>query len=256
MKKHRILWQSNAVISNLPDYKAAILRHGEKVLGPDFQLDVRGVAKEAAGGTSIEFMAYEFLNNINFFDSVTKSAREGFDAIAIGCSLDPTLDELREMMQVPVLGLTETGMLTACMLGRRFSIISYNRQMVNKRFRELVHKYGLTERCAGLFSFDLTFEELYKGFRDPAKVIEKFTAAAIEAINKGAEIILPGCGALNMVLAENRISQIERATVLDVSGTLMKMTELMIVLREVSGTQISRRSFYERPPRENPLAGL
>ena len=248
MKRHRILWHSNAVISNLPDYKAAIIRHGEKVLGPDFQLDVRGVPKEAAGGKSVEFMAYEFLNNVNFFDSVTKSAGEGFDAIAIGCSLDPLLDELREMMQVPVLSLTETGMLTACMLGKRFSIVSYTPQMVNKRFRELVHKYRLTERCAGFFSFDLTFEELYQGFRNPAKVIEKFTAAAVEAGNHGSEVILPGCGALNTVLVENRISQIESVTVLDVSGTLMKMAELMIVLKEVSGTQISRRSFYERPP--------
>ena len=143
MKKHRILWHSNAVISNLPDYKAAILRHSEKILGPDFELEVRGVAKEAAGGKLIEFMAYEFLNNVNFFDSVTKSMREGFDALAIGCALDPTLDELREIVEVPVLSLTETGMLTACMLGKRFSIVSYVPQMVNKRFGELVRKYGL-----------------------------------------------------------------------------------------------------------------
>ena len=51
------------------------------------------------------------------------------------------------------------------------------------------------------------------------------------------------------MLVQNHIDRIEGATVLDVSGALMKMAELMIVLGEVSGTRISRRGFYEAPER-------
>jgi Asp/Glu/hydantoin racemase len=167
--------------------------------------------------------------------------------VAVGCFVDPILDELRELMDIPVLSLAETGMLTACMLGKRFSVVSYVPQLIRKRYAELVHKYGLGDRCAGLTSFDLPFEDLDKGFQNPSQAIERFQVAAREAVHQGAEVLLPGCGCLNLILAENGINRVEGATVLDVSGVLMKMTELMIVLGEVSGTRISRCGLYEAP---------
>ncbi|MEW6266261.1 MAG: aspartate/glutamate racemase family protein [Thermodesulfobacteriota bacterium] len=248
MKKRKILWQSSTVIARFPDYKEAILRHAGRVLGPRFEVEVRGVEK---GTPDIHFMAFDFLNNYQVFQSVTRAEAEGCAGVAIGCFLDPVLDELREVMNIPVLSLAETGMLTACMLGKRFAVVSYIPECNAKRYAELVHKYALTERCAGLTSFNLPFEELDKGFKDPARVIEKFTAAGREAVGKGAEVLLPACGCLNLILTENGINQVDGATVLDVSGTLMKMIELMIVLRETSGTQVSRRGFYESPSRES-----
>jgi Asp/Glu/hydantoin racemase len=244
MSKRKLLWQSSTVIARFPDYNNAIIRHAKKILGSNFEIVVRGVNK---GTPDIHFQTYDFLNNFQVFQSVTQAEKDGAAGVAIGCFLDPILDELREVMNIPVLSLAETGMLTACMLGKRFSIISYVPQLNNKRYSELVHKYGLTERCAGLTSFDLPFEELDNGFNDPTAVIKRFTSAAEEAISIGAEVLLPGCGCLNLILAENNITKVGGATVLDVSGALMKITEMMVVLKEVSGTTISRRGFYESP---------
>jgi allantoin racemase len=246
MGRYRILWQSSTAISKFPDYKAGILRHAKKILSPDIQLEVRGVDK---GTSALHFMAFDFLNNAQVFKGLLQAQKEGFDAVAIGCFLDPILDELREVMDIPVQSLGETGMLTACMIGKLFSVVSYVPQLNNKRYAELIHKYGLKERSAGLTSFDLPFEALDNGFKDPSEVIEKFTRAGREAVKKGAEVLLPGCGCLNLILAENHISEIDGATVLDVSGVLMKSAELMLVLRKVSGTRVSRRGFYEAPPR-------
>jgi allantoin racemase len=248
MKKRRILWQSSQAVHKFPDYRDAILRHGEKILGPDFQLVVRGVDK---GTTDVQFLSYDFLNNIQVFHSVVRAEKEGLDAVAIGCFLDPILDELREIIEIPVLSLGEVGMLTACMLGKRFSVITYVPQLKNKRFAELIHKYGLTERSVKIMSFDLPFVQLDKGFKDPSTIIEKFTAASREAIAEGAEVLVPGCGCLNLILAENRVDRIDGAAIVDVTGALMKMTEMMIVLKEVSGTRVSRRGFNESPPRED-----
>ena len=248
MKKRRILWQSSQAVQRFPDYVKAILRHGEKILGPDFQIEVRGVDR---GTPDTQFLAYDFLNNFQVFNSVRKAEKDGLDAAAIGCFLDPVLNELREVMEIPVLSLGEAGMLTACMLGKRFSVITYVPQLKNKRFDELIHQYGLTQRSVEIISFNLPFVELDKGFKDPSVAIEKFTTASKEAIAKGAEVLIPGCGCLNLILAENGINQIEGAAVVDVTGALMKMTEMMIVLKEVSGTSVSRRGFNEAPPRED-----
>lgn len=247
MKTHKILWQSSTAIAKMPDYQRAIEAHGKKVLSPGFELKVRGVQQ---GTSDIHFMAFDFLNNSQLFDSVMQAEKEGYDAVAIGCFLDPILDELREVMSIPVLSLGEAGMLTACMLGKTFSVISYVPQSNNKRYADLVHRYGLKERAAPLISFDLPLPELEKGFNEPKPALQRFEVAAREAVNKGAEVLLPGCGCLNLVLVNAQMNQVAGATVLDVSGALMKLTEMMIVLKEVSGTKISRKGFYEGPTKE------
>jgi len=247
MRTYKILWQSSTAIAKMPDYQKAIEAHGKKVLSPGFELTVRGVQQ---GTSDLHFMAFDFLNNSQVFDSVTQAEKEGYDAVAIGCFLDPILDELREVMTIPVLSLGEAGMLTACMLGKSFSVISYVPQSNNKRYADLVHKYGLKERAAPLTSFDLPLPELEKGFKESKSVLQRFEAAGREAANKGAEVLLPGCGCLNLVLVNGKMNQVAGATVLDVSGALMKLTEMMIVLKEISGTKISRKGYYEGPTKE------
>ena len=244
MSKHRILWQSSTVIGGLPDYEKAIYEHGQKVLSPDFELTVRGVSK---GTSQIHFMAFDFLNNAQLFKAVEQAAKEGYKAVALGCFLDPILDELREVMDIPVLGLGEAAMLTACMLGKRFSVVTYVPENNAKRFRELIHKYGLSERAAPSTHFSISHAEMGRGFANPAPVVEGFKKAAIEAIRQGAEVIIPGCGLLNLILRIAGISQVENATVLDVSGTLMKMAEMMVTLRQVSGVKVSRIGYYGSP---------
>ena len=188
MAKYKILWQSSTAISGFPDYKNAIESHGEKILSSDFELTVRGVQ---AGTSDLHFMAFDFLNNWQLFDSVTNAEKEGYDAVAIGCFLDPILDELREIVNIPVMSLGEAGMLADCMLGKYFSVISYVPQSNNKIYRELVHKYGLSDRTAPLTSFDLPLTELEKGFKDPKPALERFEAAGQEAVRKGQRCCFP-----------------------------------------------------------------
>jgi allantoin racemase len=247
MSKHRILWQSSTMIGGLPDYEKAIYTHAEKVLSHEFELTVRGVSK---GTSQIHFMAFDFLNNAQLFKAVEQAAKEGYEAVALGCLLDPILDELREVMDIPILGLGEAAMLAACMLGKRFSVVTYVPENNDKRFRELIHKYGLSERAAPSISFSISFEEMVNGFTDPGPVVEEFKKAAIEAIRQGAEVIIPGCGLLNLILRIADISQVENATVLDVTGVLMKMAEMMVTLKNVSGVSVSRVGYYRSPSKE------
>ena len=46
---------------------------------------------------------------------------DGIDGAIIAAFGDPGLGAARELMDYPVVGLAETGMLTACMVGKRFS---------------------------------------------------------------------------------------------------------------------------------------
>ena len=119
----------------------------------------------------------------------------------------------------------------------------------SKRSSQLIERYGFEGRCT-LTSFELPFEELERGFEKPENVIDRFIKAGKKAVAEGAEALLAGCGCLNLILMENGVNQVGGATVIDVSGALMKMAETMIVLKEVSGTRISRVGFYESPKME------
>jgi allantoin racemase len=72
----------------------------------------------------------------------------GCDAVVIGVSYDTGLRGARELLPVPVVGMTEAGLLTACMLGGRIGIISFGRRVL-PLYHELVASYGLTSRIAG-----------------------------------------------------------------------------------------------------------
>ena len=81
---------------------------------------------------------------------VTLAARhaEGCDAVVIAVSYDTGLKALREMLPIPVVGMTEAALLTACMLGGPIGLISLGRR-VWPMYRELIDGYGMRERIAG-----------------------------------------------------------------------------------------------------------
>lgn len=72
----------------------------------------------------------------------------GCDAVVIAVSYDTGLKALREMLSIPVVGMTEAALLTACMLGGRIGLISFGAR-VWPMYRELIEGYGLWGRIAG-----------------------------------------------------------------------------------------------------------
>ncbi len=241
----RILWQSSTPISKYPAYNAAIVAHAKRVLGPGTEVVVRGTLRPTFGTYT---RAAFFLKSSDMMDSIVAAADEGFDGVGIGCFLDPILHELREILDIPVLGLAETGMHMACMLGHRFAVLSHSEALNVKVYDGLLDRYGLRARLSGLHSVHLPMSVLEEAITgDPAPAVALVTEAARKAVEQGAEVIVPGCGLLNLLCVQQGLNQVAGATVLDVTGALLKMTETMITLRRVSGMGVSRVGYYERP---------
>ena len=71
------------------------------------------------------------------------------DAAILGAFGDPGLFGARELFDIPVVGLAEAAMLTACMLGRRFAIVTFASALA-PWYEECVDMHGLSRRCAGI----------------------------------------------------------------------------------------------------------
>lgn len=82
-----------------------------------------------------------------------------YDAAIIAAFGDPGLFGARELFDIPVVGMAEASMLTACMLGRRFAIVTFARAL-GPWYQECVDMHGLTGRCAGIRMLDEPFRSI------------------------------------------------------------------------------------------------
>jgi allantoin racemase len=109
------------------------------------------------------------------------------DAVVLAVSLDTGLWACRELLPVPVIGMTEAGLLMACNLAPRIGVVTYGRRM-GPLYRELAEGYGLASRLAGIATLDLKPEQT---FTDPHAVHEATLAAARRLVDHdGAEAVL------------------------------------------------------------------
>jgi allantoin racemase len=58
------------------------------------------------------------------------------------------LPAAREMLAIPVVGITEAALLTACMLGGRIGVVLFGARVL-PIYQELIARYGLADRVVG-----------------------------------------------------------------------------------------------------------
>ena len=101
------------------------------------------------------------------------------DAAVIAAFGDPGLLGARELFDIPVVGMAEAAMLTACMLGRRFAIVTFARAL-GPWYQECVEMHGLQGRCAGVRTLD-------GAFRSISEVQEEKEALLVELANRAVD---------------------------------------------------------------------
>ena len=109
------------------------------------------------------------------------------DAVVIAVSYDTGLRAARELLTVPVVGMTEAGLLTACMLGGRIGIITFGAR-VRPMYEELVASYGLSTRVAAWRTLEST--AAYQAGTHDALDRELVFAANDLVAHHGAETVL------------------------------------------------------------------
>lgn len=188
--------------------------------------DVELVVKHLPGAPlAIESEYDKALAEALVVNEVMKAQREGFHAVIVNCFDDPGVEASRDISTVPVLGIGETSITTALLLGRRIAIISTgkaSRVLYIKRAMEL----GLDKRLAYAGGIEVPVLELRK---DVEAVKGMLVEEAKRAINDyGAEVIVLGCGAL-IGLAEWLAKEVG-APVVDPTLVTVKTAEMLVRL--------------------------
>jgi allantoin racemase len=128
---------------------------GSKVISPGTELVT------ATAGRGVPYIATRAEAQIGgaIALEMLASADSSVDAAIIAAFGDPGLFGGRELFDFPVIGLAEAAMLTACMLGRKFAIVTFARAL-GPWYQECVSMHGLDARCAGIRTLDGTFQSI------------------------------------------------------------------------------------------------
>lgn len=168
------------------------------------------------------------------------------DALILGVSLDTALWPLRELLDIPVVGMTEAGIVYATLVSTRAGLLTYGLRMA-PIYRELVASYGMDARVTAVAGVDLPPTA---AFSEPERVRRETLAAAQTMIDRdGAEALILA-GAAMAGLAAQLQSELP-VPVLDCSACAVMLAESLVRL----GLPKARAGSLVRPaPR--PVTGV
>lgn len=169
---------------------------------------------------------------------VKRANQEGYDAVIIACFSDPGLEAAKEISKIPVIGIEESSLHVAAMLGARFSVITPRRQRIPSK-REHVHMRGLDYFLASVRSLDLSVAETDT---EPEKTKRRVMEVARQAVEDGAEVIILGCAGMAGYAPE--IESQLNIKVIDPSAVALKLAEALADF----GLTHSKAGLFAKPP--------
>jgi len=111
----------------------------------------------------------------------------GYDAVVVAAFGDPGLSALREVLPVPVTGMTEAALASAHLLGHRISIIAIS-QRIQAWYREVVESYGFGGRLASIRALDRPITAIGGVQQEHAQALLELAERAVR--DDGAEVIV------------------------------------------------------------------
>jgi len=153
------------------------------------------------------------------------------DAVIIAAFGDPGLGGARELLSVPVVGLAEAAMLTACMLGRKFALVTFARALA-PWYRECVEYHGLTSRLAAVRLAEGSFGSI-DGVQDEMAE-EIVRAAERSAVEDEADVVVLAGAPLAGLAA--RIRDRVPLPLVDGVAAAVKQAETLVHLRPRKAT--------------------
>jgi allantoin racemase len=171
---------------------------------------------------------------------------ENHDAVVVAAFGDPGLAGLREVLPVPVTGMTEAALASAHLLGHRISVIAIS-QRIQAWYREVIESYGFGSRLASIRALDRPLSAIAGVQQEHAQALKALAERAVD--EDGAEVIILA-GAPLAGLARSLQGQLP-VPVVDGVSSAVRHAETLAALQPGR----ARRGSFAPPPAK-PHRGL
>ncbi|MFC9359737.1 aspartate/glutamate racemase family protein [Rhodococcus sp. NPDC057014] len=219
----------------------AIAKQAEAAAAPG--TEIVGLTPEI-GAESVEGNFESYLAAIAVMDRV-RSYREPYDAVIQAGYGEHGREGLQELLDVPVVDITEASASIAMMLGHKYSVVTTLDRTV-PLIEDRLRLAGLDAKCASVRASGLPVLALET---DPERTIEAIVDEAEAAVREDkAEVICLGCG--GMAGLDDRIRERTGVPVVDGVSAAVKLAESLVGL----GLSTSKVRTYA-PPRPKRITG-
>ena len=159
-----------------------------------------------------------------------------YDAVVMAGFGEHGREGVRELVDVPVVDITEAAAHLACLLGRRYGVVT-TLERTRGQIEDSLELAGVARNCAAVVSTGLGVLEL----TDPDRTEAAFLTAAEHARTAGAEVLVLGCA--GMTGLQRIVAEKLGMPVVDGVGAAVKLAESLVFL----GLNTSRAGSYEKP---------
>ncbi|MFD7012670.1 aspartate/glutamate racemase family protein [Rhodococcus jostii] len=219
----------------------AIAKQAEAVAAPG--TEIVGLTPEI-GAESVEGNFESYLAAIAVMDRV-RSYPEPYDAVIQAGYGEHGREGLQELLDLPVVDITEASASIAMMLGHKYSVVTTLDRTV-PLIEDRLRLAGLDTKCASVRASGLPVLALET---DPERTIEAIVDEAEAAVREDkAEVICLGCG--GMAGLDDRIRERTGVPVVDRVSAAVKLAESLVGL----GLSTSKVRTYA-PPRPKQITG-
>lgn len=196
------------------------------------------------GAESVEGNLESYLAAVGVMDAVARYRGE-YDAVVQAGFGEHGREGLQELLDVPVVDITEAAGHVASLLGHKYSVVTTLDRTV-PLIEDRLRLAGLDARCASVRSSGLSVLELEE---DPEAAVKAIVAEAARAVDEDrAEVICLGCG--GMAGLDEAVAATTGVPVVDGVTAATKLAEALIGLR----LSTSKARTYA-PPRPKRITG-
>lgn len=162
--------------------------------------------------------------------------RKGYDGLLLACFGDPSLYAIKEISDVPVIGIAEASISLALLLGYKYGIIAASSK-AKPMMESMIMGYGLENRLACVESLEVNIEAF---INDREFLEEKFIGCARKAMNKGADVLVLGCAGMT-IIGDNVEEKLGIPVIDPIKAGIAALNSIVD-----SGLKISRAGLYSQ----------
>ena len=157
--------------------------------GPDLHFEYRSVK---AGPVNYSSHHDFVLADASIFEAGCRAQQEGFAAVCIDTMSDSGVAALRSVLDIPVFGPGKVSMLSALMLGDRFSILTMASRW-KPLYKKALDELGMHHKCASVRAIEVSPDNQALLSGKEEEVFPLLETAAMKAIEiDGADVIILG----------------------------------------------------------------
>lgn len=190
----------------------------------------------AWGPASAEGWLDSYLSAAAVLDTLRTYDGPPYDAVVMAGFGEHGREGVRELVDVPVVDITEAAAHLACLLGRRYGVVT-TLERSRGQIEDSLETAGVARNCAAVVGTGLNV----LGLGDDERTRAAFLAAAERARAAGAEVLVLGCA--GMTGLQRTVGQKLGLPVVDGVAAAVKLAESLVAL----GLTTSRAGSYAAP---------